>query len=265
MHRAIVGALFLLTSTAVPASASAGVVIQLEQPGGVTTLTAQGKKLRIERQGPQAHVVIFDGDKQEMYELDPAKHTYAVITQADAKDLAAQIDAMLAKLPPEQRAKAEAAMKDRRAQAEGLADIKYEPTGKRDVVAGYPCDQYRVVRGNGHNEEACFIPWGPKTVTKQDLGALVDFAKFMDRFMSAATGVRQGGSGINVADQIDRAPGFPGIVERQTGDEKKPMDTERLLSLAHTTVGPNEFAVPAGYSKVEKPKLGAGAPPARSK
>ena len=74
------------------------------------------------RVGPNGAVqaMIFDGGKQVLYIVDPARKTYMEMTKADADRLGAQVQgamaqmqAQLEKLPPAQRAQMEAMLKGR--------------------------------------------------------------------------------------------------------------------------------------------------------
>ncbi len=249
----------LLAMFSVPGPAVAGVVVQFEQPSGRSTYTAEGKKLRMETVGEHAEIMIFDGDAQKLFRINQSDHTYSEITQADAKGVSAQIDEMLSKLPPERRAMMEERMKQAGTQTVAPRPVTYEPTGARQTVAGYACQGYRMVRDGKASEQGCFIPWGTNAVQKADLGALVEFGNFMQRFMSAAWGAGPRRSGSPITDQLERAPGFPAVMERVT-EGGKVENAERLVSLKHTGVPAETFTVPPGYTKVTMPGFGAGGP-----
>ncbi len=232
-----------------PARGRAGLVLQLEERGHPSKMTLDGKKVRIDGTDGAGHVMIFDGDAQRLYQLDPAKKTYSIMTKADTAAVGARIKAALAKLPPEQRAAAEA----RKKSADVHVETKYEPTGARSTVAGFPCQTYRIVRGEkegGHNEQGCLIPWSAGAVKKEDLAGLVEFGKFVQSF---TTGMGDGGRGRNFADDLQRSPGFPATVERVEGEERTVQ--HKLVSLQRTSVSADTFEVPAGFAQVDAPAL----------
>ena len=252
MHRSRAAFVLLL---AAPLAARAGLVITMEEPSGPSTFEVEGKKMRIEGGSEGKHTMIFDGAAQKLYQLDPGQKTYSETTQADAKAVASQLKDMLAKLPPEQRAKAEETLKLRTDKVTG-DPTRYEATGKHDKVAGFACDRYRVVRQGKTEEEGCFIPWSAGVVSKDDLAPLIEFGRFMDEFMASAYGGARGGRPHGIADELQRAPGFPAAVERVAGGKTEAR--HRLTSLKRTSVPADQFAVPAGWSKVPNPMLGGG-------
>jgi hypothetical protein len=77
-------------------------------------------RIRTEMSGDAHRIVIFDGGKEVLWMLDPAKQTYNELTKADFERLGAQMQgamammqSQLANLPPAQRAQIEAMMKGR--------------------------------------------------------------------------------------------------------------------------------------------------------
>jgi hypothetical protein len=228
--------------------ARAGMVATIADRSGVTTLATEGNKLRIERGGERQQIMVWDGDAQKLYQLDPGARTYAEMTDDDARRIAEQLQQALAKLPPEERARIEEGLKRNTGASRRAAT--YEPTGARQTVAGFACQEYRVLREGKVQEEGCFIPWGAGAVTKQDLVPLVSFGKFMERFLSHAYGGAAAGGGLRIAEELDRAPGFPALV-KHVDPEGKPAGEERLTRLERTAVPAAQFAVPSGYRKTE--------------
>ena len=242
-----------LSVLASPASGDRGVVIRFQETGGAATFTSQGNRLRIETSGAARRVTLFDGDAKELVELDPAARTYRVSTQADARAMSVQLDAMLSNLPPQQRALVEAELRKQRA---APTPPTYEATGKSDSVAGFRCDGYRVLRDGKVREEGCFIPWAASPVTREDLKGLLAFARFMDEFAANMSGGRAGGNGLG--DQFTRAPGFPALIQDVAGDGQR-TDRERLVSVERASVAAEAFVVPSGYARVERSGPGGGA------
>lgn len=246
MVRALLLAGVIAGAAAAPV-ARAGMVATIADKSGLTTLATEGNKLRIERGGEQQQVMVWDGDAQKLYQLDPRNRTYAEMTDDDARRIAGQLQQALAKLPPEERARIEEGLK--RNTGASRRDATYEPTGARQTVAGFACQEYRVLREGKLQEEGCFIPWGTGAVTKQDLVPLVSFGKFMERFLTHAYGgAAAAGGGLRIAEELDRAPGFPALVKHMD-PEGKPAGEERLTRLERTTLPAAQFAVPSGYQK----------------
>jgi hypothetical protein len=238
-----------LTAAALPTAAKAGIVATIAEKGGVTTLVTEGNRLRIERGAEPRQVMIWDGDAQTLYQLDPAGRTYSRISQDDARKLAEQLQQALAKLPPAERARVEEGLKQNA--GANRRTTTYEATGAARTVAGLACQEYRVLREGKLEEEGCFVPWGPGAVTKADLAPLVSFGKFMERFLAQAYGAAaERAGGLRIAEELDRAPGFPAHV-RHVDAEGKAAGEERLTKLERTTVPAERFGVPSGYTKVD--------------
>jgi len=203
--------------------------------------------------------MVFDGEAQKMLEIDPAARKYTELTQADAQVLAEQMQAAMAHVPPEQRARIEAM---RAARAEAVKhDVKYQPTGKRDTVAGYACQGYTVIRDGEEKREGCFIPWG-SAVKKEDFAALNEMGKFLDTIYSRAYGAPTQGE-LRITEQIERAPGFPAVIEQVSGGKRQP--EHRLVSIKRTSISADVFQAPAGYTKQEHEAMGLGRAARRGK
>lgn len=260
-HRNVVSSLAAL---AFAWPASAGLIVTTDRDGGgstgKSTTYLQGKKLRVEHHGEggaAGRVTVFDGDAHRLLEIDPAARTYRVMTEEQGKEVSAQLQKMLAQLPPEQRARAEAALAARRTASPKRHEFRFEPLGTAEVVAGYPCQRYRVLRDGQRKEEGCFIPWSPRAVTRDDLAAFVEMGHFFEGFTANAAGrPAQAGAGW-MTDEIARAPGFPAVLERIEGDGKR-TTVHRIVKLERRDVPAELFAVPAGYAEVTKPVLGEG-------
>jgi hypothetical protein len=120
---ALAGAVGLLTGTLYAAD---GILIVEKTTSGGTSHTNQVQieptRMRAEStsDGGARQAVVFDGTKQVLDIINLDKKTYTELTKADVDRLASQVSgamgqmqAMLDKLPPDQRAKYEAMMKGR--------------------------------------------------------------------------------------------------------------------------------------------------------
>ncbi len=248
---------------ALPALARAGVVVDMQEHGTSSTFTTEGKKLRVDQGGDHPGIMIFDGDAQKFYQIHPAEKTYTEMTQADAKVVADQMQEMLARIPPEQRAKVQAMMGQRHETTSTASEhaVEYEPSGAKQTVAGYACVGYRVVRHGKSEEEGCFIPWSANVVRKDDMTALVEMGRFMEKFMAGA----YGGAGgqprgqLHLVEEMQRAPGFPALMERVEGGKRT--TESRLVTVKRVSVPSDRFQVPAGFTKVPLHMLGNGGGP----
>ncbi|GEJ58034.1 DUF4412 domain-containing protein [Anaeromyxobacter diazotrophicus] len=244
--------------------ARAGLVVTMTDGDGRTSVTSiEGKKLRVEhpRQGEEAaHLTLFDGDAHHLVEVDPSSRTYRVMTEAQGQELSARLQKMLAQLPPEQRARAEAALAKRQATPAKQRDIRFEPLGGGEEVAGFACQRYRVLRDGRRDEEGCFIPWSARAATRDDLAAFLELGRFFEGFTAAASGGRsRPGAARWMGEELARAPGFPAVLEHLGADGKR-TSVHRLVKLERTRVPADRFAIPEGYAEVQSPLLDDASP-----
>lgn len=246
-------------------AAFAGATVTMHAQRGDSTLLLEGNKLRTEDLG-QAHggdVMIFDGDKQEMYLIETKSKSYTLLTPALMKaklgEASAQMKSSMAKMPPEQKAQMKAAMErmdpETRKKMEAMMNggslqdnavvqkVRYEKTGKRQTVAGFPCEGYRQLVGDEVQTEGCFIPWSAGAVKKSDLGSLEKMREF----------IKEGGQGMlggSALAQLGEMPGFPGEMARRKkdGTEENQMT---LTAIKQGSLSADQFKVPAGYTRQE--------------
>jgi hypothetical protein len=218
-------------------------------------------RMRAESVGPTGgkHVVMFDGAKQVLTMVDPDKKTYQEITKADVDSLAAQMapamaqmQEMLKSLPPEQRAKYEAAMKGRGLPGPGAAAPKtvYKKVGT-DKVGKWTCDKYEAYKGEQKTADICTVD--PKVLgfTASDLDVAKQMGAFFKSFMPqmADQGFRVG----TVTEQ-----GFSGVPVRQTFTISGQQTVMEITDVSRQAFPDSVFQVPAGYQKTTLGGLGRG-------
>jgi hypothetical protein len=219
--------------------------------GGKTrtvTLSARGSKAYFEMkeaEGP-TRVMLRDGEAKKLYLVDPAKKTVVVITEQDSKDtearqaaFRAQMQAQLAKMPPEQRKRVEATMLTQGAAPDGKPPVitwekKKTPSRK---VSGFSCEDYLIKRDGKLTGEACYASWKTVGITGDD------FKETMLKSMPL------GGSPMGQAFEAEAsAPGFP--VYRSHVDEQGTVVTESTVkSISKTAMPAETFEVPKGYTE----------------
>jgi hypothetical protein len=250
-----------ITSTA----AFAGVTLKME--GDFQhVLYLQGNKMRFESTAqsvPGETVVIFDGDAMQLIMISPPEKTYSVMTRETIKEMNKQRDEAMAKLTPEQRKQMEEMMAkmppEQRKQMEQMmsgggaksttenrkkaANLKWEPTGQKETVAGFRCDGFKELREGKLHARGCFIPWSAGAMTKGDMAP---FAKLEDMFAEFGLGAFSGQALIG----YEKLPGFPGKwTPVSGGGEGQPGHT--LSSLQRGNLSADKFAIPAGYKKTD--------------
>ncbi len=253
------------TAAITPTAAFAGVTLKME--GDFQhVLYLQGNKMRFEQTAksvPGETVFIFDGDAMQLITIDPAEKTYSVMTRDTLKEMQKMRDEAMAKLKPAQRKEMEEAMAkmppEQRKQLEQMMtggsakstqenkkkaeNIKWEPTGQKQTVAGFRCDGFKELREGKLHARGCFIPWSAGGITKSDMAPLANLQDFFAEF-----GLTEFSRQAIIA--YEKLPGFPGKwTPASEGGEAQVEET--LTSLQRGNVSADKFAIPAGYKKTD--------------
>jgi len=249
------------------APALAGVTVTLQGGTDHSVLYLEGNKMRVESDKGRSPggLVIYDGDQQKMLILDPAKKTYSEMTpegfKAMTKSMTArleeakakmtpeqrkQMDDMMAKMSPEQRKQLEGAMGGSGsppAEKPKAPQLKWERTGTKQTVAGYPCEGFKEIKDGKPDAEGCYIPWNAGAVSKSDLGPM----RKMDEFISQSGLTAPSQRGLTTFTQLDQMPGFPGIWIRTSSGEAK--EEQRVTDIKRGSIPADKFQLPSGYTK----------------
>jgi hypothetical protein len=243
-----------------PVRAADGVlVVQRTTSDGKASMSEvqlEAQRMRTQLDGPGGpQVIVFDGAKQVMYTMNPARKSYTEMTKADVERMGselsgamAQMQEMLKSMPPEQRAKMEAMMKGQGMPASigaAPARTQYKKTGT-STVAKWACDTYDGLQNGQKVSEVC-------TVSPQALGLRpADFAisAQMAEFFRGL--VPQGADAIF---QIGRpeANGFAGVPVRHAMTIAGRTTVYELVDVSRRTFDDAIFAVPAGFTKEASP------------
>lgn len=195
-------------------------------------------------------IVIFDGNRQVLDIVHPSKKSYNEMTKADVEQLSNQVSAamqqmqaQMANLPPEQRARIEAMMKGRMGAAGAAAPARpvYTKVGT-DKVGKWTCDKYQATEAGVIKSEVC-------TVSPQALGlGMDDFAvtKQMMEFFSKL--VPQRAQQMFVLGSVE-SQGFPGIPVRRTSTYAGVTTVTEVTDVTRGAIPESAFVVPSGYQK----------------
>jgi len=233
--------------------AADGVLIVQRITTGTNTTTSQVQleknRMRAEIIDPSGRqVVIFDGVKQVMDIVNPDKKTYIEMTKADVDRMAAQLEGamsqmqqMMASLPPEQRAQAEAMMRGRGGRAMPGAPVKkeYKKVGT-DRVGKWTCDKYDALQNGQKTGEICTVEPAVLGFSAADFEVSRQMGEFFKKLVPQA------------ADQmftVGRAEeqGFSGIPVRQVSQQS----TSEITEVSRQSFPDSLFVVPAGFQKTD--------------
>ncbi|MDP1830022.1 MAG: DUF4412 domain-containing protein [Archangium sp.] len=210
------------------------------------TLSAKGAKAFFEMKEPDApnRTMMRDGEQKKLFIIDHPKKTVLVITEQDSKELEekqavlrAQLQAQLAKLPPEQRARMESGL---------LAQVDPKPIAfayeKKKTpprkVAGYACQDYTIKRDGLPSGEGCFASW-------KDLGMSADEFKSV---MLKAMPAQMNPMGTAAFEASDTAPGYP-VWRTHVNAQGQVTSEVTLKSFSKTAVAAANFELPKDYAQ----------------
>src|SRR5687767_10283989 len=195
----IAAVLFSLLTVPTIGQLADGILITQQVASGGAPFTVrvqlEATRMRTEMAGPNGvmNVMIFDGDKQVLYIIDPARKTYMEMTKADVDRMsaqlqgsAAQMQAQLEKLPPAQRAQMEAMMKG----------VQFTRTGT-DTVGRWTCDKYDLTIGGQKIGEVCTVNPAALGFAATDFDVMGQMGAFYSATATLMPGQLPGVSGID--------------------------------------------------------------------
>lgn len=222
------------------------------------TLSAKGNKsyLEIKEADGPARSMLRDAEAKKLFIIDHVKKVVLVITEEDSKQLEekqaafrAQLQAQLARMPPEQRARMEAGLLN---QVDGKKAVyTYEKKkGPARKIGKYACRDYSIKRDGQPGGEGCFASWKDMGITADEFKAVM-----LNAIPSAAGSVMAHGF-----EAAESAPGFPvwrshvnadGVVTTQT----------TLQSISRTALPAKNFELPKDYPQKGMANMGQPIPP----
>jgi len=254
---------------AITSTASAGVrldLVRTDASGAETDrneIFSQGGKLRIDSGGgPFSSDVsmIFLGDRFLVIDHDEKSYIVmdeAMLTAMSAKmsEAMEQMQAQLAKMPPEQRAMAEQMMKGQMA---ALANLESAPPPRVEPIGpgeweGTPCTRYAVFEGPDKSQDVCAAPLNHIDGAADMMQAFMGMAKFVQKLSESLPGPLAASLSANPGAVMDQIDGFPiHAVEYRLGE---PAGESRLESIREQELSDSEFSAPEGY-RLEDPFAG---------
>jgi len=243
----------LLALSLAAVAANAGVVIHMATkslPDGKqsdhTVYYAQGGFLRIDSLDERGHVTSIDLIRDGViWQMDVQKRTYEkfdkahVQSQMQVRD--EQLNAMLAKLPPEQRAVMEQRMKKLR---EPRMDVAWSDTGRNERSGSYSCRIWEEKHTGKLRGEYCVVATG-------NLPGGDELAASLNNAYAAA---KDALSGNPLAAKVlqnyasfNAMSGFP-VLHREI-EGGKPYEEDLMTSIERQSLPADKFAIPKGFTE----------------
>ena len=223
----------------------------------VTTVYAQGGKMRVETGGAQDNYVLFANDA--LNNVNPSERSYIVIDRESMKSMAATLNPMLQQMQermknmtPEQRAQMERMMGPEMAAAMGGGKPPAEQirkTGKSDKIAGYNCSYAEVLRDGTVVREVCVTPLNALQGGQELAKASAQVGTLLEEVLKEVNAPMLRQMASQQLDNYDKLGGVP-VFARMFKDGK-PTREATLQSIATQTVPASLFEVPAGFTRKE--------------
>lgn len=251
--RAGLTAMAMMSLAAGVTSGASGVIITAKAVSGGTPET---HRIQLDADHLRAdtgdnRIVIFDGSKQVLEIVNTDQKTYRELTKADVDRLGqqvsgamAQMQAQMANLPPDQRARIEAMMKGRGVNPAGAAAAKpeYRKVGT-DKVGKWTCDKYDVYQNGQKAGDVCTVSPSALGLSDSDLAVTKQMQTFFAALLKFAPAAQ--------ANQLFTlrsfaTDGLTGIPVRRTEPNG---DSMELTDITRGNVPDSTFQVPDGFQK----------------
>lgn len=222
----------------------------------IATTYAQGGNMRVETGNSSGTVVIFKDDV--LYTIDTQQKSYMMLDRPTIQRAVEQLgpalkqmQEMLAKMPPEQRAQLEKRM-GTSLNPNGKAAVEtVRKTSRSDKIAGYACNYNEVLRDDVVVTEACVT----------SVAALKGSQELVDASAKVAAFMKQVTEGIDLPwvrqmteRQVDNYSQLGGIpVKARRFNAGKAVFESSLQSFKSEAVPATMFEVPTGYTRKELP------------
>jgi hypothetical protein len=239
-----------------------------------TTMYVDAGKIRVEvdTEGRGKSVMIFDGDKQVLWIVQPEQGTYMEMTAETIGRLSQppaqgnpqmeqamkQMQERMASMSPEQRAMVEQSMKGRMGAMGGGAaaapprTVTFEAKGGVDKFGSFTCSKYDELNNGKRTAEICAAALDQLHLSEADIKSFRSLAKFFEPLQ------RMNPNRSYTAFPSEQLKGFP--VHSVTYEGDKPTSESSVLSAEQKAIDGSMFTLPAGLKKSDF-MGGRGGPP----
>lgn len=202
--------------------------------------------------------MIFRGDKSLLWIIDDGKKSYEQFDKATIDQMAdqmagarSQMEARLAKLPPEQRAQAEAMMKKyNRAPGSSESRTDYRKMGLTRVINGQLCTLYDHYSGKELEAHLWVAPYAALRLSPGDGAVFQKMGEFTEKLTTS-----MGGSRKQDYIPLHELGGIP--LFTQSLSNGKVTSESQVESVTRAPIPPGSFDLPAGYKAQPMPELHA--------
>lgn len=227
---------------------------------GESKMYIKDKKLRIvgfdnDDDSEDASEAIFDSNLSQMTIIHLDSKQYTVMDKAALnqmkqriQDMKKQMEAQLAKMPPERAKMMRQAMEGRMGMSQRAQASKKEmkKTGKNHTIGGYSCEVVETISEGVKVREYCVTDW-PKLKNHAEISsAMMGMNDFVEEMMETMQGVSANEESSPFSD-IKKLNGFPVMIKEFKNGQLQ--ESTELLSISAESISADFFSVPAGFAK----------------
>lgn len=253
--------ILLATLVMVTGTAHAGAYLEmshvdLTRPKDRPTISkfwAQAGRARAETSGDRGQYTIFRDE--QMFIVEPKQRSYRVMDKATMEamgrrmaDMRRQMEARMAKMPPEQRAAMQRMMNGAVPGAvAAVAKRQVQATSRTEAAGGRSCRVWEIYESGAKDEELCVVPPGSLPGGDEFFAAMKNMASMTERMTKAMGGQAGRGEG-NYFQELKRINGIPVLTrDFQNG---RPTHETRMNVVRRESVPDAAFEVPAGFKRL---------------
>jgi hypothetical protein len=218
------------TSLAAQTGFNGVITFRQERDGKPTTFvqTTKGRKVRLDGFGSDSGSMIVDGDAKVIMMVQPKEKKYLVMTEEDAKQMAAMMGPMAER------------MKAKHPES-GPGKVSFTKTGRRETVAGVSCEVWHGTYSGGEQAE--------KKEGDACLARGVGFA--LAEIIDAVPMMQRGKPGWGQMEQYrELTAGGKGILKASTTEDGKATTELEATKIEPKVVSEDAFKPPAGFQEI---------------
>ena len=211
--------------------------------------------------GNSSMIFLTDGGRNRMLVLDKSRNEYMEMDQqtmdqmgSAMQGIAAQMEAAMKGMPPEQRAMMEQMMKGKMPPGAGAAPARasYQSKGK-GKANGFNCTNFEGTRAGQKIAEVCAADASELKLAASDFEVFRKMQEFMSGMMQALASLPMAQANNNAMVDEAGVTGFP--VQRTTFQNGQAVRREELKSVTDASFTDADFSV-GNAKRAEMPSMG---------
>lgn len=205
--------------------------------------------------GTRSNRMLFDEKAQVLRIVSDDDKSYIDLDKdwrknADPSGMMATMQKQLESMPAAQRAMAEQMMKSTMGAMQQQPALEYVWTNDKQTVAGYECTRVEGMRGAIKTTEYCGSKSDDFKMSDAEHQTMLDMQSYLRSVMIM---VKSSDDAMRAFQWDTKVDGYP-VITRCFNDGKMTLDL-KLQSVNRRPLADTLFAIPAGFKKMDMPKM----------